>query len=127
MSEIITIKLELTDEFLMDCMTNAVESGGHALWYWEQFRMESVNRDSELNVTDMTFMAEDQDGEVHRYTITPAKVANAIQKILSLDLIASDIQAMIQRGVKDNDGGDIDAIAADCIAQIACFGELVYG
>ena len=127
MSYIITLKLELTDEFLMDCMTNAVESGGHALWYWSEFYMIAVERDKDLNVTSMRFKSEDQDGEVHEYNLTPEKVAKAIEKILSVDLIASDIQSMISRGVRDNDGGDIDAIAADCIAQVACFGELVYG
>jgi hypothetical protein len=44
MPSTIAIKHDVTDQFLADVLTTAVESGGHALWYWEGFSMIDMDR-----------------------------------------------------------------------------------
>lgn len=125
----IDLKFTLTDDFLMDVMTTMVESGGQCLWYWYDFELVDVHRrEGDLAVMEFTYRCENpnEDG-VLTGTITPLKVAKAIETVLGQEMVNSTICEYIIRGVKDNDAGDIDADAADCIAQVIAFGEVVYG
>lgn len=128
----VELRFVLEDQFLQDVMTTMVESGSDALWYWDDFEMVSVKRreDEYHEVMEFSFRCLDGDGEEVRFTMTPLKVAKAIERTLSADdeaLCGQVISEYIISGVKDNDAGDIDAEAADVIAQVATFGEVVYG
>lgn len=127
MSFTIKISKELTDEFLSDVLITAVESGGASLFYWDGFRMMTIDRQPDLSIDAIDFFADDGDGERHRYEITHEDVGNAIQAILDGTVSLGYPKEYIVRAVSELDAGDIDATAADCIIQAACFGEVVYG
>lgn len=60
--------------------------------------------------------------------IDAAAIAEAIGKILSGKVqISSSTAGYIASGLREDDGGDIDAEAADCIVQVAMFDEIRYG
>ena len=60
--------------------------------------------------------------------IDAAAIAEAIGKILSGKVqISSSTAGYIAAGLREDDGGHIDAEAADCIVQVAMFDELRYG
>lgn len=127
MASTIKISIELTTEFLRDVMTTMVESGGHAVWYWDDGEIMAVQRDSDLNVTSLTMKGRDGNGERFTCVVTEDKVAKALEKIMSGDMVGDYLMTYITRGIREQDAGDIDAEAADCIAQVIAFGELVYG
>jgi hypothetical protein len=131
----INIKHTLSDEFLMDVMITMVETPP-ASW----FKFIDVNRREDLMITDFTVVDQEdifeyqedlaagaEPDEPERHLINPQKVADAIERLLSADMVSRDIADAIARGARDNDAGDIDAIGADCILQIACFDEVLYG
>lgn len=139
----INIKHTLSDEFLMDVMVTMVETPYGPWWHFVH-----VSRREDLMITDFIVAdaedwheamdeianCDDQDvaneisRNVERYTITPQKVAEAIERVLADDnYVGAGIQDAIARGARDNDAGDIDAIGADCLLQIACFDEVTYG
>lgn len=123
----INIKLPLSDEFIGDVMTTMVESNYAAMFYWEDFQMLSVDRGSDLSVKFIRCKSSDGNGEVKEYIIDPLTVAKAIEDILAGKVSLGYPKDYISRGVREADAGDIDATAADCIAQVVCFGEVVYG
>lgn len=60
--------------------------------------------------------------------IDAAAIATAIQKILSGKIqISSSMAGYIASAIREDDPGQIDADAADCIVQVAMFDELRYG
>jgi hypothetical protein len=56
--------------------------------------------------------------------LTTRDLQDAINKIVSGGV---QINEEIRRLIASGDVGMIDILAADCIAQVACFGKLVYG
>ncbi len=58
--------------------------------------------------------------------VTPAPAMSDERRQLLFDINA-DLRNMIIMACADNDGGDIDAEAADCIVQCGLFGAIVYG
>lgn len=139
----ITLKIELPDQFVGDVMTTAVESGGYALWYWEGFNMVEINRaranpeDNNQNIAgvvldDLTVyrikFTVDHPQDNDEYIVEFSDVVTGIQWILDGTVpVTSDIVGYIAQAVAEKDAGHIDAIAADCIMQAACFKELVFG
>lgn len=127
----ITIKHTLPMQFLYDIMVTMVETPFGEWWHFID-----VNRDDDLNILNFTVMdvMDVMDGDTddisqcERYMITPQKVADVLQRVMGDDnYLGADVQGYIERGVRDSDAGDIDAIAADCLLQVACFDEVVYG
>ncbi len=125
----ITITHVVTDEFLMDVLTTAVESGHDSMWYWEDFCILDVDRDvAEYHpVKACKFIATVND-KPERWGVTIDTVHKAIQDLLNGKGDVNDrILGYIRSAVKDHDAGDIDAEAADVIVQVAAFGEVVFG
>lgn len=121
----IKIERELSDEFVADVMCTMVESGEAALWCWAS--PIDISRDDDLNVLRIE-VREDTE-EMERFVIDPVRVAEALQTLLDAPepLCADYIMEYIRDGVAESDAGCIDAEAADVIAQVVCFGEVVYG
>jgi hypothetical protein len=123
-------------QFLYDIMITMVETPVGGWWHFID-----VNRDEDLNILNFTVVdiGDSLDGDheeimeaiqtADRHVITPEKVAEAIERVMcSPDhLVGAGIEDYIARGVREDDAGDIDAIAADCLLQIACLDEVVYG
>ena len=62
------------------------------------------------------------------HLIDPDAIERGIAKCLEPGFkLNSQITGWIASGSRDNDAGNIDADAADCIVQAACFGEVVFG
>jgi len=67
------------------------------------------------------------------YYLTPAKIKQAVVEIGEGKHTGNMITGYVQAAFRDwnaEDGidcGEIDADAADCIVQVACFGSVVYG
>lgn len=126
----ITVQRELTDQFLMDVMTTMVESGYSAVHYWtvvnKVHRVDNQDLDSYLSVFEID-LVNPNTGRV--VTITMERAAQAIQAILA-DRALCQVgypADYIVSAVNDMDAGDIDATAADCIAQVAVLGVVEYG
>ncbi len=132
MPHVIEVKRTLPDEFFCDIMVTMAESGFHAVRYWG--RITDIDRDEKLNITRLVirdgvddFGSEDDDSDHAEATLTPEVVAAAMQKILRDLPVNPDITDAIARAVAEEDAGEIDATAADCIAQIAVLDEITYG
>lgn len=129
---------EVTDELLSDILTTAVEGG---IGYWSAVtdceRVKGGERDlCWLSVTLVPY-GEDEWGvfegekDTAPITVTLADVARGIECVLIDPKCRTNgaIRAAIMAdlGVPIEDTGNIDAEAADCIIQAACFGEIVFG
>jgi hypothetical protein len=124
-------------QFLADVITTATEGG---IQYWARvtgYRWYSPDLDGgtaepgpggTANAWVELVDAEEDDGKRHRVTVDDiARVLNglradAVPKYWNADAVRRAIAAN-----RENDGGDIDAGDADCLLQLAIFGEVVYG
>lgn len=74
-----------------------------------------------------------EDGEDNVFYLTPAKIRQAIVEVAegkhTNDTVRDYVRSAFDYWTPEDgiDCGDIDADAADCIVQVACFGEVVYG
>lgn len=110
----IQITFNLTDEFLADVATTAIEGG---INYWTS-RIRRIDVD--------TFALTDEETD-KSYVVTHRMLARAIESILALDPTGTVGIDSIASGVFERDAGQIDALDADCIVQVAVFGEVLYG
>jgi hypothetical protein len=126
----ITIQVEVSDGFLSDVMVVMIETP-MTLWSWDNVSVVNIDRQPDLSITSFIIECDDPNVERSaRFTMDADRVVEGIVKILDNDSeisIDPTIRNYIVRGVMDNDAGEIDAIAADCIMQAAFFNALVYG
>ena len=126
----------VTASFLWDVMTTMVESS----YDWFTFRNVARRPDTDadeheddpLSVTGFTVFEVEEDAETladaPRWQIGPAEVIAAMAQIAGNPLSTSPgNRACILSALAEDDAGQIDSDAADCILQIATFGELRYG
>jgi len=109
-------------QFLYDVLTTIAEGGRN---YWAVGR--NAKRDGDLNWLSFDLRdAEDDKAEWHHVDITT--IERGIAAILSgKATVSKNIIGQIASGNARNDGGDIDADAADCIIQVGIFGRIVFG
>lgn len=128
-----TTKLTAREQFLRDVLCIALEGG---IGYWS--RASKILRDGyrsdskvmEPGFGDWTYLGytlHDEEGKKH--VVTVETVARGL-KLLTQDTkisLRSDLRKAIMLANIQNDGGEIDADAADCIVQAGIFGDVVYG
>lgn len=113
----VTVPMQITRETLDDILTNAL----YACWGWWG-RCWHAEGDGAHNIQEL-----DEDGEVvetHPFTLD--SIARACASIISGEVPIRDDLAKQVRSAVTRDP-DIDADAADCILQLAVFGEIRYG
>ena len=117
---------KLSKEFLQDVMTTAVEGG---IDYWAVIR--NLKRDGELNV--LSFDVRDSEDRTANWEQVDAdRVQAAIDHIVAGSVkngVGDHIVDPIKGAIADpeNMGVYIDADVADCIVQVAAYGEIVFG
>lgn len=120
------------EQFLADIIVGAVEGG---TGYWAL--VSEYKHDTPEN-TRATLHEEDADGGLtgrgdNHYSsfplmLTPSQVALALERIRQGGIeINEALRLNIMAAEDENNAGRIDAEDADVIAQIALFGEIVYG
>ena len=124
----VTTILPITVEMLDSVLIGAFDGGYGASYYWAEVEEIRVNGE---HWTEVLLRQRDEfDEEIQRkvYLINAENIIPAIQRFLTDDPPANkQITGYIRQAVQENDPGIIDADAADCIVQIAAFGQLVYG
>jgi predicted mannosyl-3-phosphoglycerate phosphatase (HAD superfamily) len=133
----ITIKRRLSDEFLSNVLHTAAEGG---IGYLARARKAQVEKAASGDWIDDILLAyevkprtdegqafADGDSRNDWQHIDHAKIAQAIERILTEQLTNDTIREYISTAVLEDDSGNIDGEAADCIVQIAALGEIVFG
>lgn len=134
----ISIKVHraLGDEFVSSVLITAFDGSYGGCWYWArpyatpEVPFISISGAPEDHWIEARIYEMDADvTQVQKRLTVDAKVIETgIQRILDGTVKVADvIQGYIMRGVLDEDAGDIDATAADCIVQSGLFNEVVYG
>lgn len=103
----------LTDQEARDVLTICLDDGGSL--YWIERVIDAQGADGRA-----VFDACPANGPRQRYRITPAMINDAALSLILNRSASADILGDVARR-------DIDQTAADCILQIAAFGEIVYG
>ena len=116
--------------FLSDCIITAVEGG---TGYWAEVRNYKWSEDTvHHRMLDATVELRSEiprtDEPEPWFKVNLDTIDLGIQRLQSADFrVNPNLMGLILAANRDNDAGDIDADAADCIVQAALFGELVYG
>ena len=112
-------------DFLSLCLTTAVEGG---IGYWAELKDYRWNETDEGDFTDASVYVRD-DEMVRGWTkVDLMTISQGIARIRAGKVqINRRIGADVVISDNENDAGEIDSTAADCIVQAALFGELVYG
>ena len=109
------------DQVILDVMTTAREGGCD---YWADY--VATERNAEGDVISM-IVRDSEDADAPDAIITPAKVEEAMVKLsLGEVLIRADLRQQVITALTDPESADIDADAADCIIQVAAYGEIVF-
>ena len=117
----VTTTLHLTDEFLRDVLTTAIEGG---VTYWSrvtEYQWDNPNPNQVYAV--LVDIAEYNDHEPEEHRITLATVVTGIERILARPQLRQGLAAHIFA----LDAGEIDADDADVIVQMGLFNEVTYG
>lgn len=116
---------KITAENVDDVMTTAAYGG---ITYWAD---EPTPEDFAGAKPGEHTIREKETGKV--FQLSPNKIRQAIVEVAegmhTNDTIRDYVRSAFDYWTEEDgiDCGDIDADAADCIVQVACFGEVVYG
>lgn len=129
----VTVTYTMSDQLLRDVLCTALEGG---IGYWSE-ASDIQTIEVEVNGSPMQEYigctltdceGTDDEGNDWTHTVTLDTVAAGIRRLLSGEVrVRKDIEEAIRSGVAENDGGHIDADAADVILQVALFGAITYG
>lgn len=128
----VALNVQLTPQFVGDVLCTMIESS----YPWFDWRDEIRENDPEdvigwrySSARAVEIDEEDQteEGEGQSRIIDGAAIAEAMGKILQGGICNKTMMGYISNAVADQDGGHIDMDVADCIAQVAVFGQLRYG
>lgn len=130
----------VSKQFLSDILTGMAETCPHMCsWFGDEKtnikRVEDGRGDktwleplSVLSITGTYDLKEGNEGDRGgKTTICLASVQLALCRVCVYDDLSSDIRGRILRALIDNDCGHIDSEASDVLAQLAIFGEVIYG
>lgn len=129
----VTVSAPITDEMVDIVLVTAFDGNYGSCHYWADLnRIERYSNGVEWwkQVTFTDALERDEgNGDTKTYTVNAEQIVTAMQKFLDANShMANDtITGYIRRAVMENDPGMIDGDAADCIIQVAAFGEVVYG
>jgi len=119
---------QLSDEFLRDVATAAVEGG---IGYWSRVDRYKWR---EADGTEMPFPeivlveTSEYDEDVAILHLTKEHIVKGISRIVGGGVeINSEMAATLSMAVRDDDAGMVDSELADCIVQVGLFDEIVYG
>lgn len=105
-----------------DVMTTALEGG---IGYWSE--AVDIVRDADLTCVSYALYNTEENSSVPLH-VTRQKVRDAWRKIAtSRDLCSDYLEQMEINTEEPGDAGGVDAGVADCIVQMAVFGEVIYG
>jgi hypothetical protein len=115
--------------------TNSTFIGSGALsWDWYQ-EIDCTGGANTLEPSDdwaVTFAlpSEDEDTPGKRYTLDHRSIMRAVNMIVRTDVKGVNPHGAVRRECRaflsDPDECDFDAATADCVMQVAAFGEVVY-
>lgn len=117
----------ITDENVDDVMMTAAYGG---ITYWAT---QPTSADFARAKDGEHVIREDDSEDATAFYLTSDKIRQAIVEIAegqhTNDTIRDYVRSAFDNWTAEDgiDCGDIDADAADCIVQVACFGEVVYG
>lgn len=110
---------QYTDQDIADILCTAIEGG---ISYW--VHSGKAHRDDAGDYVWVRIVENGATAGTTCYHVDGAAIRRGIALIITGQVkIRSDIRAAVASG----DAGNVDADAADCIVQAACFGDIVYG
>ena len=126
----LSVKAEvvLREEFLSDVMITAFDANYGGCWYWSR---PADRVDSWADITDnpnvwrRVFIDVHDDEESVLHVVDHTILARGMQAVLDAARDGNYLELAAQ--ILAQEGGDIDADAADIIVQYGLFGEVVYG
>jgi hypothetical protein len=126
----ITIRMDITQEFLSDLLVTAFDGSYGGSWYWARPNIQSpeqgakywLETDGDLWTVCHIRDLEDPD---RKFKVDHQVLIRGIEKLFEPGVLPG--RGDIRNAVLAQDSGNIDVDAADVIVQLGCFGELVYG
>jgi len=113
------------EEFLDDVIVTAIEGG---IGYWSVCHSYKWQDQPEVTAVIQEWDEWEDKAIGDKITVDRALIRKGIKQVLSGEAdVAASMVKLIAGADKTNDGGDIDADAADVIVQAAVFGTLTYG
>lgn len=135
MSITIYINVELDDQFVMDVLTTALESGWASIGYWAI--ASEVKRTKELDVTSFRIGLREAVGDEtlddrmyggKTEEVGTEQIKIGMQKLIDGTVpLGARVRGYIVNAVLEGDAGHIDADAADAIVQAGLLGEIIFG
>lgn len=133
----ISMNVQVSKQFLADILTGMAETCPEMTgWFGDENTNIVRIKEGEdwlqpLSVLRISGRYDDKDsaeGERKgRTTIDMASVALGLSRAVVYENLNSSIRERILGGIVGDDAGEIDSEACDVIAQLAIFGEIIYG
>jgi hypothetical protein len=113
------------EEFLDDVIVTAIEGG---IGYWSVCHSYKWKDQPAVTAVIQEWDEWEDKAIGDKITVDRALIRKGIKQVLSGEAdVAASMVKIIAGANATNDGGDIDADAADVIVQAAIFGTLTYG
>lgn len=120
MTETLSITIPKTYSLSIKAIEDTIDTAGYGIGYWASSAV--------IDNKAQTYTVTDAEGDGETYALTYQNIFEAILKLSNGEAdIRKDIAHECAVALLDYEEASIDSETADCIIQVACFGELIYG
>lgn len=119
MTATLSITVPKTYTLSIEAIEDTIDTAGYGIGYWAS----SAVVDDKAQTYTVT------DGETpETFVLTYQSIFEAVLKLSNGDVkIRKDIAQTCAIALLDYEEAEIDSEIADCIIQVACFGDVIYG
>ena len=123
MEEYLSVTLEIP--IMPECVNAILDEGGYSPWFLE-FHCTPETGDME-SARIVCWNPEEEEGAEMMVRVTASDIANAMKLIVADGSLCPSASDDLRKAIMDGDASYIDAEVADCVLQMACYKEIVFG
>ena len=119
----IVVTLEVP--IMPECVNAIFDEGGYSPWFTTFY---CTPQDGDLESARIVCWNPDEEEGVEMTVVVSASdIANAMKRIVGDRSLCPSASDDLRKAIMDGDASYIDAEVADCVLQMACYNEIVFG
>jgi hypothetical protein len=118
---VVTLKIPIMPE----CVNAIIDEGGYSPWFTE---FHCTPQDGDLESARIVCWDPDgEEGVEMTVVVSASDIATAIRRIVEGHPLYPNASDDLRTAIMNGDASYIDADVADCVLQMACYNEIVFG
>jgi hypothetical protein len=118
---VVTLEITITPE----CVNAILDEGGYSPWFTAFYCTPQAGDLESARI--VCWNPDEEEGVEMTVVVSASDIANAMKRIARDRTLCPNASDDLRKAIMDGDASYIDAEVADCVLQMACYKEIVFG